>query len=57
MEQAIRLFLIKQVMMLSKEVNCDCNTQDFKEYDTETIKKIYRKMSKQASILNQIGGV
>lgn len=54
--QAQRLFLIKQCMELAKNINCDCTTQDFKDYDLEIVKRIYRNMSKQAAIWEEVFG-
>ena len=50
MHEAQRLLLIKQCIDLAKEVNCKCNTQDFKQYGIKELQRIYINMSKHSTM-------
>lgn len=54
--QATRLMLIKQIMDLSKQMNCGMNTSDFKHTTLEGLQEMYRDMSENAAIWLEVFG-
>jgi hypothetical protein len=56
MQQAHRLLLIKEIMILSKQMNCGLTTSDFKGTTLEGLQEMYRDMSENVTIWLEVFG-